>query len=108
MKAYLKQIRIAPKKMALIAKLVRLKGVQEALNLLKFTPKKGAPVLRKLILSASANAENNFQKQSTDLFIKKILVDSGPTLKRGLPVSRGRMHPIKKRTSKILVELSSL
>lgn len=91
--------------MALVAKLVRNKGVGEALTLLKFTPKRSAPVLAKLIASAKANAENNFQQDPQRLVIQKLLVEEGPTFKRGRPISRGRTHRIKKRTSRILVEL---
>lgn len=91
--------------MALVAKLVRNKGVGEALTLLKFTPKRSAPVLAKLIASAKANAENNFQQDPQKLVIQKLLVEEGPTFKRGRPISRGRTHRIKKRTSRILVEL---
>lgn len=106
MKAYLKQIRISPKKVNVVASLVRGKKVTEALTQLKFTPKRSAPVIAKLIASAAANAENNFKQDKEKLVISKIIVNEGVTLKRGMPISRGRWHPIKKRTAKILVELS--
>ncbi len=105
MKAYLKQIRISPKKVNVIAALVRGKKVSDALTQLKFTPKRSAPVLAKLIASAAANAENNLKQDREKLIISKIIVNEGVTLKRGMPISRGRWHPIKKRTAKIWVEL---
>ncbi len=106
MKAHLKQVRISPKKVNVIAALVRGKKVSDALTQLKFTPKRSAPVIAKLIASAAANAENNFKQDKEKLIISKIIVNEGMTLKRGRPISRGRWHPIKKRTAKILVELS--
>ncbi|MCF7845798.1 MAG: 50S ribosomal protein L22 [Candidatus Peribacteraceae bacterium] len=106
MKAYLKQTRISPKKVNVVAALVRGKKVADALTMLKFTPKRSAPVLAKLIASAAANAENNFKQDREKLVISKILVNAGMTLKRGNPVSRGRWHPILKRTSRVTVELS--
>jgi len=105
MKAILRRIRISPKKANLIAGMVRGKKVTEALNLLKFTPKKGARILYKVVHSAAANAKNNFKQDIDDLVITKILVTKGPTLKRSLPVSRGRTHPILKRSSHITVEV---
>lgn len=106
MKAFLRQTRISPKKVAVVAALVRGKPVNEALTMLKFTPKHSAPVLAKLIQSAVANAENNFKQDPEKLIISKLLVNEGMTLKRGRPISRGRWHPIKRRTSRVLVELS--
>ncbi|MBD3330396.1 50S ribosomal protein L22 [Candidatus Peregrinibacteria bacterium] len=106
MKAILRQVRISPKKANLIAALVRTKSINEAVDILKFTNKKPAPVLKKLIESAAANAENNFQQNKDDLYIKEIIVTQGPTYKRGIPVSRGRVHPLLKRTSHITVSLA--
>lgn len=108
MKAILRQIRIAPKKFNLVAALVRTKKVEDAVNILKFTPKKSARALRKLIESAAANAENNFKQKKSDLYIKEIIVNGGPTLKRSIPISRGRANPILKRTSNIIVKLDVL
>ncbi len=103
MKAILRQVRISPKKANLVAALVRNKKVSEACDILKFTPKKAAPILKKIIESASANAENNFKQNKDELYIKEIIVTEGPTYKRSIPVSRGRVHPILKRTSHITV-----
>lgn len=107
MKAFLKQCRVSPRKANLVAGLVRGKNVHEAITLLKFIPKKSALVLRKLITSASANAENNFGQDKNKLVIKKILVTKGPTYKRWIPISRGRANKILKRTSHITVEVAA-
>ena len=107
MKAYLKQIRISPKKANLIAALVIRKPVQEAVDILRFTQKKTAPILRKLIESAAANAENNFKQKKDGLVIKEIIVSEGPTYKRRNMISKGRSHPILKRTSHITVKLEA-
>lgn len=88
--------------------MVRGMKINEALNLLKFTPKKGAKIIYKVVQSAASNAKNNFKQSIDDLVITKILVTKGPTYKRSLPISRGRVHPIRKRTSHITVEVGML
>lgn len=103
MKAIAKHVRISPKKANLVAGLVRKKNVVEALDILKFTPKKAAKILYKVLHSAIANAENNFKQNKDSLSIQEIVVTEGRTLKRSVPVSRGRVHPIRKRTSHITV-----
>jgi len=103
MKAILKNIRISPKKANLVAGIVRGEMVDDALARLKFTPKKGAKILYKVIHSAAANAENNFKQNRDRLYIKEIIVTKAPTFKRGVSVSRGRTHPIRKRNSHITV-----
>ncbi len=108
MKAVLRTIRISPKKANLVAGTVRGKKVNDALALLKFMPKKGAKIIYKVVQSAASNAKNNFKQSIDDLEITKILVTKGPTLKRSLPISRGRMHPIRKRTSHITVEVGTI
>ena len=105
MKAFLNNARISPKKMNLIAGLVRGQKAQEALDRLRLTPKKAAQMLRKVVVSALANANNNFDQKTEDLYIKSIIVNKGVTLKRGIPISRGRYHPILKRNSNITVEI---
>ncbi len=105
MKAILRKIRISPKKANLVAGMVRGKTVKDALAVLKFTPKKGAKIIYKVVHSAASNAKNNFKQSMDDLVITKILVTKGPTYKRSLPISRGRVHPIRKRTSHITVEV---
>ncbi len=103
MKAILSGIRISPKKANLVAGIVRGVMVNEALDRLKFTPKKSADILWKVINSAAANAENNLKQDRNKLYIKEIIVTKGPTMKRSQSVSRGRMHPIRKRSSIITV-----
>jgi large subunit ribosomal protein L22 len=103
MKAILKNVRISPKKANLVAGLVRGAMVTDALDQLKFTPKKAADILYKVIASAAANAETNFKQNRDRLYIKEIVVGKGPTYKRSVSISRGRMHPIKKRTANITV-----
>ena len=105
MKAVLRRTRIAPLKANLVAGMVRGKKVKEALDILKFTPKKAAKILYKVINSAAHNAKNNFKQDINDLVITKIIVTKGPMYKRTMPVSRGRAHPILKRTCHIFVEV---
>ncbi len=107
MKAILRRTRISPKKASLVACLVRNKNVVEALDILKFTPKKAAHILKKLIASAIANAVNNDKQNKNNLIIKEIIVTEGPTQKRSIPVSRGRAHRLLKRTSHIRVRLEA-
>lgn len=108
MKAIAKHVRISPKKANLVAGLVRRKNAVEALDILKFTPKKAAKILYKVLHSAIANAENNFKQKKDALIIKEIVVNEGRTLKRSVPISRGRVHPILKRTTHITVTVGLL
>jgi large subunit ribosomal protein L22 len=105
MKAYAKNIRISPKKLRVVAEVVRGQNAIEALQFLKFAPKKGADILYKVLHSAVKNAENNDNQKATELYIDTLIVTKGIVYKRGNPVSRGRMHPILKRTSNIRLEL---
>lgn len=89
----------------MVAGLVRGEKANDALNQLKFTPKKAAKILYKIINSAVSNAKNNFDQNEENLYIKSILVTKGITFKRGMPVSRGRSHPILKRNTNITVEI---
>jgi large subunit ribosomal protein L22 len=107
MKAILRTIRISPKKVNLVASLVRNKKALDAIDILKFTPKKSAIILKKLVQSAIANAEKNDKQNKEDLYIKEIIVNEGATYKRSVPISRGRVHPILKRTSHITVKLEN-
>jgi large subunit ribosomal protein L22 len=104
MRAHLRHARIAPKKANLIAELVRKRSVNDALSLLEKFPKKGAALLSGVIASAAANAERQSQDRSA-LFIKYLVVQKGPGLKRSIPMARGRARPINKWTSHISVEL---
>ena len=87
--------------------MVRGAMVNDALKQLSFTPKKGAKILYKVIASAAANAEHNLKQNRDRLYVKEIVVTKGPTYKRGVSVSRGRVHPILKRTSQIRVTVDT-
>lgn len=104
--AYLKELRLAPRKVSLVAALVRGRTVEDALVILNHTPKRAAKALAKLIASARANATNNHGLKAEGLKITTLSVTSGPRLKRFRPVSRGMAHPFQKRTSNVLVEIT--
>jgi large subunit ribosomal protein L22 len=100
-RAKLRFVRISPRKARLVADLIRGKKSEEALNILIFTRKAAARILIKLLKSAIANAT---QKKTVDvdrLYVKKITVDQGPTMKRFTPRALGRATTIRKRTSHI-------
>ncbi|WP_315436762.1 50S ribosomal protein L22 [uncultured Selenomonas sp.] len=105
-KATAKYIRIAPRKVRIVMNLVRGKSVADALAILKFTPKVGADAVEKVLRSAVANAENNFDMDADRLFISSAFVDQGPTLKRIHPRSRGQAFKILKHTSHITVAVN--
>lgn len=105
MKTYGKNIRISPKKLRVVAEVIRGQSANEALSFLKFAPKKWADLLYKLLFSAVKNAENNDNQKVSDLYISELVVNKGIVYKRWNPVSRGRMHPILKRTSNVKLEL---
>jgi large subunit ribosomal protein L22 len=88
-----------------VADLVRGKSVKEALPVLNVLAKRAAGPMRKLVLSAVANAVHNDKANKDELFIVEIRVDESPTLKRSRPRARGRAFPIKKRTSRVFVRL---
>ncbi len=104
----LNYLRISPRKVRLVADLIRYKRVDQAERILKFTPKKAAKPLAKLLKSAVSNARHNFQIEDNDLYIAKIFVNEGPTYKRWMPRSRGLANPIKKRTSHITLVLGKI
>ncbi len=105
MKAYAKNIRISPKKLRVVAEVVRGMPVSEALTFLQFAPKKWAGMLYKITSSATANALHNDNQKLEDLYIDTLSVTKWIVYKRGRPVSRGRMHPILKRSSNVRLEL---
>ena len=98
-----KFVHISPRKARLVADAVRGMKVGEALNKLKFTPKKAAGLMAKVINSAVANATNDSNVDVDNLYIKKAFVDGGPTMKRWRPRAMGRAFIIRKRTSHITV-----
>ena len=102
-KAVAKYVRIAPRKVRVVMDLIRGKNVAEAFAILKFTPKAGSEVLTKVLKSAVANAENNFDMDTDRLYVKTAFVGEGPTLKRIHPRSRGQAFKILKRTSHITI-----
>lgn len=105
-KAIAKYVRIAPRKVRIVIDLIRGKDVADALAILKFTPKRGSVLVDKVLRSAIANAENNFDMDTDNLYVSKCFVDQGPTLKRIHPRSRGQAFSILKHTSHITVVVS--
>lgn len=105
MKASGKNIRISPKKLRVVAEIIRWKSASEALSFLKFAPKKWALILYKILHSAVKNAENNDNQKLSDLYIDTLIINKWIVYKRWNSVSRGRMHSILKRTSNIQLEL---
>lgn len=108
MKAYLYSARIAPKKANLIAALVRGLTVEAALTQLEKTNKKGARFIEKLIASAAANAVHNDKQVRSQLRIDSIVVNQGMGMRRGVPMARGRIRPMRKFMSHIEVTLGLL
>ncbi|OGI71962.1 50S ribosomal protein L22 [Candidatus Nomurabacteria bacterium RIFCSPHIGHO2_02_FULL_38_15] len=111
MKAELKNYRQSPRKVRLVANLVKGLSISQALTELDFLAKRAALPLQKLVKSAVANAvKNDGQNEANienSLIIKNITVDKGITLKRFMPVSRGSAHPIHKHTSRVTVTLAT-
>lgn len=103
--AKLQYLRIAPRKVRLVAEQIRGKKVSEAETILNFIIKKGSLPLLKLLKQAIANAKNNFQMDPSDLFISKIIVNEGPKLKRWRARARGSAAEIQKKVSHITIIL---
>ncbi len=103
--AKLNNLRIAPRKVRLVADLVRGCKVSEAESRLRFTIKRAASPLNKLLKSAVCNAEHNFDLKKDSLYISEIKVDEGPTLKRWRPRARGSANQIHKKTSHVTLVL---
>ena len=106
--AKLNYLRIAPRKVRMVADLVRRKSVGEAQNILNFTVKNAAEPLQKLLKSAIASARHNFHLDETNLYISKLTVDEGPKLKRWRPRARGTAYEIQKKTSHITLVLDEI
>jgi large subunit ribosomal protein L22 len=98
--------RLSPRKTRLVVDLVRGKGIQDALNILRFSPQPSAKLVSKLLSSAVANAEQKGVADVDHLFVKAISVDGGPVLKRFVPRAQGRASKIRKPTSHISVVLA--
>jgi large subunit ribosomal protein L22 len=103
--AVLKFVRLSPKKARFVADLVRGKKVDEAVNILKFSPQRAARIIKKVLDSAIANAENNQGADVDELKVQKITVDDGPRMKRIRPRAKGRADRILKRTSHITISV---
>ena len=106
--AIAKYQRISPLKVHYIAREIRGKQVDEALNILRFTNKKGARLLSDVLKSAIANAENNNGLDRANLYVKKTYANDAPTMKRWHPKAKGAAYPILKRSSHIGVVLADI
>mgnify|MGYP002523571417 FL=1 len=104
-RAYLKYARIAPRKVQIVLDLIRNKPVNVAMAILKHTPKAACEPLEKLLKSAIANAEHNFNMDKDNLYVAECFVSAGPTLKRIRPRAQGRAFRVMKRTSHISLVL---
>ena len=104
-RATLKFARISSRKVKIVADLIRGKDVDEALAIMKFTPKASSEVLEKLLKSAIANDENNHDMKHENLYVAEIFANQGPTLKRIRPAAKGSAVRIRKRTSHITIVL---
>ncbi len=102
-KAQAKNLRLSPQKARLVARNVTGLPVEEAVNILRFTPKKAAGLIAKILHSAIANAEHQYSMDVDTLVVKQVMVNEGPTLKRIKPRAMGRANRILKRTSHITV-----
>jgi large subunit ribosomal protein L22 len=104
-KASAKSVSISPRKVGVVAALVRNRSVEDALTILEHVPRRSALPVTKLLKSAKANAENNHSYKPESLVISSILVTPGSRLKRYKPAARGQALPFQKKTSHIFVEL---
>ena len=102
-KAIVRHVRMSPRKMRIVANLVRGKRVDDAMSVLKLMPKKAAYVIRKLLISAVANAEHQGQQDVDALVVKKCDIDGGPIVKRWLPRAMGRANRVNHHTSHVTV-----
>ncbi|RNF38624.1 50S ribosomal protein L22 [Planococcus salinus] len=105
-KAVARTVRIAPRKVRLVVDLIRGKQIGEAVAILRHTPKAASIVVEKLLKSAAANAEHNYEMNLDNLVVSEVFVDEGPTLKRFRPRAMGRASAINKRTSHITLVVS--
>lgn len=105
-RAKLSFARLSPRKTRLVVDMVRGKGIQDALTILRFSPQPSAKLVSKLLQSAVANAEQKGASDVDRLFVKTIFVDAGPVLKRFTPRAMGRASKIRKPTSHLTVVLA--
>ena len=104
-KAYLRNVRISPRKVSVVLNLIRNKHTETAMAILKYTPKAACEPLEKLLKSAIANAENNHNMDKNSLYVAECFVAPGPVLKRMRPRAQGRAFRVLKRTSHITIAL---
>jgi len=104
-RAVTKFIRVSPQKARLLGDLIKNKNISEAINILTFTPRKAARIIKKVVNSAVANADQNPNIDVETLYVKNVLIDQGPQLKRIKPRAQGRAYGIKHRLSHITVIL---
>ena len=102
-RAEVKYVRISPRKVGIICDMIRGKDANVAMALMEHTPKSGCEYMIKLLKSACANAENNFEMDPEKLYVAETFANAGPILKRGMPRAKGRMYRINKRTSHITI-----
>jgi len=107
-KAYLKYLRMSPRKVGLVCDLIRGKDVATATAYMMQTPKAACEPLLKVLRSAIANAENNHGMDASNLYVSTAVADPGPTLKRGMPRAQGRYNRILKRTTHVTIGVSEL
>lgn len=105
-KAVARQVRISPFKVRQVLPLIRGKNVEEALMILRYNPKKSAQIVAKVLQSAVANAEHNFGLDIDKLQVVSATADQGPSMKRWRPVSMGRAHPYRHRTTHVTVKVA--
>ncbi len=105
-KAVGRTLKLSTRKARLVADLVRDRRVVDALNILQFTNKKAAPIIKKVVESAIANATNNFGMDADNLYVSQIFIDEGPMMKRVSPRAMGRADIVKKQTSHVTVVVS--
>ena len=106
--AKLRYLRIAPRKVRLVADLIRGKPAQEAKTILNFQIKRASRPILKLLESAISNAKNNFRLEESNLYVSKILVDEGPKYKRWMPRARGVAAEIQKKASHVTIVLEEI
>ena len=107
-RAIVRNVRMTPRKMKLICDLIRGKDAADALDILRFAPQSASEPVAKVLASAMANAENNLDLDPRTLVVSTVFADEGPTLKRFRPRAQGRAFHVRKRTSHITVEVTSV
>jgi large subunit ribosomal protein L22 len=98
-----RQVRMTPRKVRLVAAAVKGKPLNEAMSLLRFMPQRASRAVLKVVKSAAANAENNFDMDPNELYVVRIVADAGRTVRRFRAKARGRVGPLRKHSSHITV-----